>query len=230
MKLSTRLWLIATVLGYSLFAQVRIANAEVVMYLDSLSFFVASGATDATGALPDLGAPTNLDSITLGSVTIQAPRFGISDWDPNLPGAEIAISAGAGSAGGGFWNEGIDVFFAAPVFSAGFDFLEPDYDDTNVGLGCNTDCVDSTFEITLLSGATELATFTFLPTDGVASFFGVWSDTAFDGLRIRETIGTNDNEYYGRFYTGSAALVPVPGAVWLFGSALVGMLGFRRRG
>ena len=47
---------------------------------------------------------------------------------------------------------------------------------------------------------------------GQKAFVGVWSDQPFDRIAIRETFGTDDNEFYGEFFTGATAPVPEPGA------------------
>jgi MYXO-CTERM domain-containing protein len=164
----------------------------------------------------------------VGAVTIYAPTWFFANWSTVLPGGEIAVSNGAGTVGGIF-NDGIDATYASPVFSAGFDFYQP----SAPGMidGCNVAvCVDSQFKVRLLSGATVLATIPWTPFKDDRTFFGVWSDTAFDKLEIREIVGTDDNEFYGQFYSGTvAAPVPEP-AGWLLGAAGLLMLrGLRRR-
>ena len=52
----------------------------------------------------------------------------------------------------------------------------------------------------------------------------MWSDTAFNRLEVRETVGTDDNEFYGQFYTGLAAAVPEPGSAALMALGVAGLL------
>ena len=225
--MKTKTWLSGLFVSLSICTLLGSANAAIVQYNDRSSFLSDTGATSATGALPSLGSVG--PSATVGSVTFtQGPgasaliigSFGsVTDWTPTNPGNDIALSA----------SEDLDVDFAAPVFAAGFDFVEPNQDSPRPG--CNAPCFDSDFEVTLLLGATAVDVFNFNAPDNVLAFVGVWSDSAFDRLEIRDLNGEIDNEYYGEFYTGLRPLseVPVPAAVWLFGSALLGLMGIRRR-
>ena len=56
--------------------------------------------------------------------------------------------------------------------------------------------------------------------DDVLAFIGVWTDAPFDRIEIIDTTATIDNEYFGKFYTGTVA-IPIPATVWLFTCALV---------
>ena len=89
--------------------------------------------------------------------------------------------------------------------------------------------VDSTFEVTLMntSTATAINSFTFNADDNVAYFVGAWTDTAFDAVEIREIIGSNDNEFFGQFYTGTTP-VPEPATMLLLASGLAGLAAFRK--
>jgi hypothetical protein len=136
------------------------------------------------------------------------------DWYVPLDGFEIAISG----------SENLDVVLAGPVYSFGFVFVELNSDMPSWG----GTPVDSTFTVTLRNGATFADSFTFNAPDDLDSFVGAWSDTAFDRVEIRETTGGIDDEYFGEFFTGTTP-VPVPAAVWLLGSALVGLIGISRR-
>jgi hypothetical protein len=92
--------------------------------------------------------------------------------------------------------------------------------------GCNVPCVESTFTITLLNNLAAVAAFNLSPANDVALFWGVHTDFAFDAVQIRETIGSNDDEIFGTFYTGTTS-VPEPGALLLLGTALA-IRGVRR--
>jgi hypothetical protein len=202
------------------------AAASTSTFGDRTSFLVATTSANATGAFPVASGPYGV--LTIGSVTFQAPRWFVVDFSSLLPGKEIAISDGAGDVGG-VVNDGIDAQFAAPVYAAGFDFLEPTAPGVAVD-GCNVaTCVDSQFEVRLFSGATHVATLPWLPPDDSASFFGVWSSVAFDRMLIRETVGTDDNEFYGHFYTGTTAPVPEPAPWALLGAGLLTAARWRRR-
>lgn len=223
---------IAAILAAAVALVPSAAGAAIITY-DSKSLFLAeTGATDATGAYPN---PGNIfpASVTYGSVTLSigpnTSQFFVgaagfsSDWTALLPGNDIAIGG----------PENLNAAFAAPVYSMGFDFVEP------TSLNVNATFRDSSFTVSLFQGATLIDTFGFSRPNDVAAFVGVWSDTMFDRAEIREVIpvGTTpadwaENEFYGHFYTGPGARqvtsVPEPGTLLLMGGGLVALAGRRR--
>jgi len=202
------------------------SEAVLITYSNKASFLADTGATSATGALPNLG---NVGAThTVGSVTFTTLSgdlfFGVfgtavPDWSTLLPGNELAISG----------PESFKVSVPAPIYALGFDFVEPNV--SNVAMdGCNAPCFDSTFMVTLLSGGAPIlgATFNYNAADATAAFVGVWTDFAFDGVRIDDVTGTIDNEFWGEFYTGTEP-VPEPGTLLLLGGGLLGLAARRRR-
>ena len=105
-----------------------------------------------------------------------------------MPGNEIAL---------GFEN--LQVQTAAPVFSIGFDFVEPSA--TMPAYGGTP--VDSTFEVVLYLDNTEVGRSSFNAPDDQVRFFGVWSSRAFNRVTIVDKTGNDDDEYFGQFYTGT---------------------------
>ena len=183
------------------------------------SFIAATGATSATGALLPLTPIFTKEpgDRKVGHVTFNAPGWGIYKFSTLLAavedGGSLAISQGASDSGNQN-NDGINATFDGLVYSAGYSFHEP----TKSALydGCNGPCVDSTWLIRLKNGSTtvgEVSSRKF-PKD-VATFFGVRSDVAFNQIQIREIVGTDDNEFYGQFYSAGAADAPIssPSAV-----------------
>jgi hypothetical protein len=75
-----------------------------------------------------------------------------------------------------------------------------------------------------MNGATLVAAVPWTFPKDQATFVGVWSDAAFNRLEVRETAGSDDNEFYGQFYTGLAAAVPEPGSAALMGLGAAGLL------
>jgi len=184
-------------------ANLQDASAAITVFTDKATFLSTTGASSATGPLPDLGliAGGAAASQTVGSVTftITPPSSelyigaaGVNvvpglDWTAINPGPDIAISD----------IENLNADLASSVFSLGFDVIEP-----TTGFGCNnTTCVDSTFSVTLKNGPTTVGSFQFNAPDNVLAFAGVSSTLAFDRVEIREIIGNNDDEYFGEFYT-----------------------------
>ena len=94
------------------------------LYLAQAEFLTATGATPATGSLPNIGEV--IDSATVGSVTFSLAPGGESlaigasgsgaepDWYGLMAGHEIALG-----------YESLQVQTAAPVFAMGFVFAEP---------------------------------------------------------------------------------------------------------
>lgn len=197
--------------------------ANLAIYDNKTPFLAATSATSATGSLPNLGVvwsgTTTIGSVTFSGVGGWLFYVGLAngDWTTLLPGNEIAINSA----------ENLDVGFASPVYSAGFEFTEPLWDANSPYVGTTPN--DSPFIVTLKLGTTPIGSFGFNAPDNVASFVGVWSDTAFDRMEIREVTPAVDDEYFGEFYTGGVAMpVPEP-ATYAMLFAGLGLVGFAAR-
>jgi hypothetical protein len=214
-----------------LLAVASASEAALVTYSDKTSFLTATGATSATGPLPDVGAAP--PGYTVGSVsftTLSGQLFigtgglfptQVTDWSATIPGNDIAISG----------VESFQLDLAGPVYALGFDFFEPNKNDPSPPIvtdDCFAPCFDSTFTVTLFSGATALGSFTYNAPDAVLAFIGVSTDFAFDRVQIIDTTNTIDDEYWGQFYT-AAAPVPEPGSAGLLSLGLLLLKGDRRR-
>jgi len=195
------------------------ANATIITFSDKAQFLASTGSTSATGPLPNLSSVGN--SQTIGSVTFSVLSDsqlyigrGGGDWTSLHPGNDIAISG----------PEDLNVDLASPVFALGFDFVEP------MATPCYAYCHDSTFTVQLKNGSTTVDSFMFNAPDDVLAFVGVWTDTPFNRVEIRDTTATSDNEYFGQFYTGTThASVPEPATLLLFGSGMAGIVVVRKR-
>jgi hypothetical protein len=199
-----------------------------LIFNDRSTFLAATGASSATGPLPDVGFVPG--AFTVGTVTfsITAPSSALfigtggafpGDWTTALPGADIAISD----------VENLNADLAAPVYSLGFDFNEPSLGGQATNTCFVAVCTDSTFLVTLLSGGSVVGSFTYNAPDDVAAFVGVWSTVAFDRVEIRDLTATIDDEYWGQFYTGTRSPVPEPSTVVLVGAGLLVAALARRR-
>lgn len=178
------------------------------IYTDRAAFEAATGATSATGPLPNLGlvssagaqTPTTLGTLTFdigpGGDNLSIGGLGVpglpgDDWYPDYPGNEMAL---------GFEN--LSVVADAPVYSIGFIIYEPNATMPSWG----GTPVDSTFEVTLSLAGSPISTFTFNVEDDIEAFVGVWAPFAFDSVTIVDitvSVFADDDEFFGEFFTGT---------------------------
>jgi hypothetical protein len=194
---------VAVVLA-ALVSQVPLRAATLQVFESQAAFLAATGAADATGPLPDLGDVANASnpggSATINTVTFSLAPGGDSlsigaggtgaapDWYPQTAGHDIAL---------GFENLRVET--AAPVFALGFEIVEPDA--TMPAWGGTP--VDSPLQIRLFLNGAPVGEFVAgdLPKDVV---------TFIERHRVRSSgnrrsHGNDDDEYFGRFYTGTIA-------------------------
>jgi len=174
----------------------QICHAGIQTYTNKTFFLASSSATNCTGVLPDIGRVSGgaAGTLTVGKVTftMTAPSFRLfsEEYTDLLPGPEIGLSE----------RENLNAQFDAPVYSAGFDFVEPTDNDPSCPF------FDSTFFIVLKSGTASVGELFYNAPNGSRAFIGVASDIPFDRLEIREVIGGCDNEFFGQFFCGISPL------------------------
>jgi hypothetical protein len=182
--------------------------ANVKTYQDKAAFLADTGATSATGLLPNVGRVLDINTDPLATYTLGSLTFSLTegsnniavgaldtpaepDWYPDTDQNEIAL---------GF--ERMQVATAGPVFSLGFDFIEP---QTTMppwgGVPIESGYEILLFDGTALVGQAQYAG-TAIPND-VVTFLGVWSDVPFDRVLINDVTGDGDDEYFGEFFTGT---------------------------
>ena len=121
-----------------------------------------------------------------------------------------------------------------------FDADTTDYDGSNLVLTCAAPCLNPTQEVSTSGGAHEaVATFTDWSFNSFEARLYFTEDLTNAGGVVELSLANLQSNYpptdlyvnsdtnFGP-YTVSASVVPVPAAVWLFGSAL-GALGWLRR-
>ena len=164
-----------------------------------------------------------IDLGTLGGINSEAydiNEAGQSVGWSNLPGDEIVHAA--------LWNgDG-----SAPVDLGGL--AGATYEFAN-GINSKGQIVggsffaDDSMKATLWENGQAIDLSSYLPAELAAAgwIFGPIEDINDQGVIVGYATNTLDNHYIGIMLTPVA--VPVPGAIWLFGSALVGLIGAGRR-
>lgn len=164
-----------------------VAAADIRVYSDPATFFAETDAFEIAGDYPFFRG----EGTTVGSVRFknQSDRLIFNEWTSAFDGFELAISG----------TEDFDMTFAAPYLHAvGFEVIEPVGDDF----------VDSTFEITVYGIADaapstdvfELHRETINFPDDEPAFLGFSAERRIVALAVREIVGTDDNEYFGRVF------------------------------
>jgi hypothetical protein len=161
------------------------SHAAALFFSDKGSFLSQTHATELVSRIGFTAEPPS---------SVNSELF---DWSPRLTGPELAIND----------VENLNVDLVGPTYSFGFDFVEPEHDPVFAPF------FDSKFVISLKNGGATVAAIPFEAPNDVLWFIGVWSDTPFTRVEIREVVGHADNEYFGRFYTGGT---PAPASVMGF--------------
>jgi CubicO group peptidase (beta-lactamase class C family) len=178
------------------------AGASVQVCTDESAFLAATGATSASGEIPDLGRVTGAWSNSILTVS-RLPRAsalylgGEGRLDSPLRVPAISVE--------GFTNLRLEP--GLPAYSLGFQFAEAGPGSSGVG----GEFVDSVFEVTLWSGTVRVGRVQFNATNDVVAFFGLASTRAFDRLELVEIEGSADREWLGRIHVSRVAIpVVVP--------------------
>ena len=157
---------------------VNMVYAETDLYTNKTEFLALSGAKEYTTTYPQ--NLTNINQYESNLITFSTPApstLKFNEWTNQFPGPDLAIAG----------RENLDVTWGFKAHSIGFDVIE--------------DSANSVFTIKLLHGD-ELVEQITLEMNSQTRFFGIWSDTGFNRMEIRETVGDNTEEYFGAFYGG----------------------------
>lgn len=162
---------------------------------DKAAFLAETSAT-SVGGFP---SGSHVASFTAGEAHFQIVNpstFNFSDWTSRLPGVDMGING----------KEQFNVSFANPVHAFGFDIVEVQ-NDPNLNAA---PFVDSIFTMDFYRLGLLVGTHVFNAPNDAASFVGVWMNNTFDQVRLRETVGGIENEFFGTFYSGKALPTGVP--------------------
>lgn len=194
-------------------------NAAVITYSDETQFLNAVGST----------AFENFESMETGIVhqtTIATDNFTV-DTTPLNNGTSYIYIGNAGASptdgvnslvAGSDTGDGFTLNFdmAFPILAVGFDLT--DAGETSGVISFQNNLGDN---IEILSSPPYLDS-------GNTIFWGVNSDTAFTSFSLIKT-QLWDGIGIDRMYFVAASPVPIPAAIWLFGSGLIGLAGLARR-
>ena len=177
------------------------ANAASFHYNDEAGFDALAGTTISV-PLPDAD-DVGVGPYAVGPLTFTSNSgalfFGGTDhWSTLIAGEELAISG----------KEEFTLEIAGGTTALSFLLHQPGT-STAIVDGCNAACVASTFSFSIYSGATLLDSFIQAPSFDLADFFGFYDAGGFDKIVITETVGTNDNEFFGEFRI-AATVIPLP--------------------
>jgi hypothetical protein len=166
-----------------------------------------------------LGTGLVVDGITFqrntSVVDVGAPGYRGIDWNPNgYFGATSQRLSGAGGSGGASTRNDFQFIFTVPVTAFGVD-LTAYSGFASTGKASVYDTSDNLLGTVNVSGTVA------------GTFFG-WENTGGIG---KVYFHDNPNQNYIQFDNlgFGVAPVPVPAAIWLFGSALAGFGALRRR-
>ncbi|OUR67730.1 hypothetical protein A9Q80_04110 [Cycloclasticus sp. 46_83_sub15_T18] len=178
------------------------ANASIVTYTDQAAWLAATGTT----SLYDFNSDAN------GSFT--SKDFGPFEAELINGSSSPAISSGELMLQNYNYASELKVTFDSSLSAFGFDWR-------------NTDPTGDQMELTILGQS-----FVFGPSQS-SGFFGLTSTVLFDSLGFSDSVGNGGVLSYGyldNFRTANAvSAVPVPAALLMFGPALLGFFGLRRK-
>ena len=162
------------------------ADASVIQFTNRAAFLQRTGAIDQP-PVPNVGpvsTPYVLGdmTITLGTGALQLVT---GDWTVHIPGNEFLIEG----------TENFVISLSSSVYA--FGFVEPEF-DPNVG----GPFVDSLFWVRLYNSDAPVTSFYFDRPNDQLTFVGMWTESAFNRIEIREILGSADNEFFANFLTG----------------------------
>lgn len=170
------------------------------VFTNRAEFAAASGATNATGPIPNWGWVTTnpvVGAVTFsrgtGTTRLYVGSGTALDYSARLAGNELAITG----------PENLAATFRTPVRAAGFEIVEPEFDPN-----LDAPFIDSVFSVVLKNGSATVGVFQFSPPNDAAAFCGVTSDRAFDRMEITEVVGGEESEFFGQFLAAEAVQFP----------------------
>jgi hypothetical protein len=158
----------------------------------------------------------DFNSYSYGSYNSLSPLVLTSnDYTWSMASTTAGLYSSPGSMSVGSYGYPINISFSGnPVTAVGAIIGPSDY------LG---NFVAGNINLTLSDG-TSLTNYYM----NIGDFLGFTSATPITSMSINTPLGDDTCIQIDHFYVGAAAPVPIPAAVWLLGSGLIGLIGVRR--
>lgn len=187
--------------------------------------FISNTGAVSEPSLPNLGI-VEAGPVTVGSLTFSTPDSSfyigngdLPDWDATILGNDIAIND----------TENLSIEVQPGITGIGFFLDDVDTDGIDVVGSCDVaECTPTEFKFDFFISGDLIFSFTENRGEGL-SFYGFDLEAEFDLLQITDVTATSDDEYFGDFYTSTAAIrpdstqmVPIPAAFPLLASVIAG--------
>jgi hypothetical protein len=199
------------------------ANAAIITYTDETSFLAALSGPTSTLDFDSTTVDTLIPSgNSLGGITFTYNISGldmkvVNDYDTTSPNNYLGMDD-AGNFDLFIAGDEFSMSFASPVNAVGLYIVSGDplfasdvSLNTTAGSALNSDVVDVALE-----------------DGGLAYYIGLISDTAFSSADLTFDAAAVEAFLYSVDDITTSA-VPLPGAIWLFGSGLIGLIGLSKR-
>ena len=211
-------------------------NATASVDNSSLNDYVGSGTVDASLSLPSLQATTTL-SRTQGQTSGSTTHYSV-EWAGDMQANYSYLQHALASFDGSSVSNVLTLDFGAVTQNSAAALNFSLFNLANAErIGLDLDSVNGSGDISAFD--TGLSAFTDLAQGDSQSFIanlltantGVFSAQYLLNLSDADFGASSSRQNYQLTLNlvGNVTAVPVPGAVWLFGSALLGMLGVRRK-
>jgi hypothetical protein len=185
------------------------SSAVTTTYADRTAFEAAAGTTITYGF--DASVSTTI-SHDFGAFTlVSGPGNGSRQPDFSVFGGTLNLDENFSDPDYGGSDPLFTLTFDGPVMALGFDYDNSDEDNLEL----------------LINGAVFTAS---TPTS--IGFFGIITDTPFSFVELLDDAGGGGNLWpisLDNLTYAETTMVPLPAAVWLFGSGLLGVIGIARR-
>lgn len=225
-----RLRLLGTLCASALVFLSSAANSALVTYTDQAAFMAALPGTATTLDFESVTAPFTInDGDTLGGITFNY-SFGPPPVDMQVSSSTdtgYATTSGTNFLG----TEDADIFLDDDDFSMDFSAVNAIGMYFITAETPNFTLFDNDIQLTASGGTAflDVDAVNFTLSDGSLVFFLGLIDTTNTFITASITTPNSSGGFLYNIDDITTAVVPLPGAFWLFGSGLAGLIALRRR-